>query len=391
MNKRTITETELTTTLVPYQKARAMLADAFSPLPPSRVAVTGSRQLILATDIHASADIPGFDNSAMDGYAVDSNLASTASSETPYALDNALRIATGHPIPKSCDAVVPWEATRRDGDDAEITSPVSSGWNIRRRGAEVRAGDTILRKGDEITPLHIGVLSALGQRDVEVHRRPRVAVASSGDEIAQPGDDLDGPQVYDSNRFLVASVATAVGADVIDSVWLPDDPNAVEQWITKAAASADVVVTSGGASVGERDWIRHVVEQNAEVLFWHVGIKPGKPMALAVMNGALLFVLPGNPGATFACTHAFVVPALRTLAGGNIETGMQQATLTNDTRGDAKRTLLCPAKLTDTGVFTFPAPSSQLLTPYLQADVLAVIPPGGAAAGDIVDTITIVR
>lgn len=388
---RKIPDSDLGAPLIPFDEARRLAAEAVVALPIETVPVMSAAGLVLADDVRAAHDVPGFDNSAMDGYAVLASATASASEHMAYVVDQSARIATGHPLPSGCDAVVPWEATVAVDGAVLLTKAFHAGQNVRPRGAEAHAGEVVLRRGDEITPLHAGIASALGCASVVVHRRPRVAVASSGDEIANPGSPLVGAQVYDCNRFLVQATAEAAGADVVGSALLPDDPEAVEAWLLASAAQADVIVTSGGASVGERDWIRHVVAKHADIVFWHVGVKPGKPVALAVMGNTLIFVLPGNPGATFACTQAFVMPTIRALKGGRFDASYGKTTLLADVPGDARRTLLCPARTEHDGAAPLPARSSQLLTPYLMADVLAVVPSGGAPAGATVEAVQVVK
>jgi molybdopterin molybdotransferase len=297
----------------------------------------------------------------------------------------AVKIMTGGAIPPGADAVVPWEDTEtRDGRIAVLRAPRPR-HHVRPAGEDVRAGERVVSAGDVLTPVHLGVLASIGRTEAPVHPRPRVAILSTGDEVVAPGAALRATSVYDANATLLAAMAKAAGGSVVSARWLPDDPGAITTWIAAAAANADLIVSTGGASVGEHDWLREVLSRDGRLDMWRVAMKPGKPVAFGSVAGTRVLALPGNPGSAFACAHTFVVPALRAMAGRKTGHRRVEATLRADVRGSPSRTLLCRVRLSGRGEQTvaepLPAQSSVVLSNLLPADGFAIIAPGGAAAG----------
>jgi molybdopterin molybdotransferase len=397
--KRAVTREELATPLTPYEEARRQVLAAFAPLPAARVALREARGLVAAEPVVADRDVPGFASSAMDGYAIRSADTAGASPGSPAVLrlvdevpagaasarvlgpGEAATIMTGAPVPPGADAVVPWEDTERRDGAVAVRVVVPPGKNVRPQGEDLRRGEEVIPRGTVLGPVHLGVLASLGRTHVVVVPRPRVAVLSTGDEVVPPGAPLGPGQVYDANRTLIAALAEAAGATVTLTGLVGDDPRAVAAWLDDAAGLADLVVTSGGASVGERDWLREVLLRHGELALWRVAIKPGKPIALGRVAGTPVLALPGNPGSAFVGVHVFVAPAIRRLAGRDPEPRAGRATLAADVRGSPSRTLFCRVRLEGDQAVPLPAQSSVVLSNLIPTEAFAVVPPGGLPAG----------
>lgn len=305
-----------------------------------RVALKDAGGRVLAADIQAAIDLPPFDNSAVDGFAVRySDL--TISGETrlpvgarlfagksvaaPLASKTAMRIFTGAPMPAGADTVFMQEDCKADGDDVVLPPGLKGGANRRLKGEDVKAGHVILKAGTRLQPQHLGIAAAVGRAELHVRRRVRIALFSTGDEIAEPGSALPQAALYDANRTLLAAQARALGAIVTDLGILKDDETLLSQALVEAAADHDVVLTSGGVSTGEADYVRKAVERVGTLTFWRTAIKPGRPVAVGVLkarNGhtAAFAGVPGNPVAAFVTFARVVRPLVLQLAGSNAET-----------------------------------------------------------------------
>ncbi|MGZ4120426.1 MAG: molybdopterin molybdotransferase MoeA [Actinomycetota bacterium] len=395
MSKRTVTAEELQRPLVPYRDALAQIVGAFAALEPVDVAVEDALGLVTPEPIIAPIDVPGFANSAMDGYAINSR----DTSEPPVVLrlvddlpagsdptidiapGTAATIMTGAPLPPGADAVVPWEDTeRRDGEVAVLVK-IPPGKHVRPAGEDLRAGSVVIEAGSELRPIHIGVLASLGLAKVLVIRRPRVAILSTGDELAAPGEALKPGHVYDSNRALLAAMCARAGADVVASALIGDEPDAIAAWLRDAARTADLIVTTGGASVGEHDWIRAILESEGDLALWRIAIKPGKPVAFGRIDGTPVLGLPGNPGSAFVGMHVFVARAIRTMAGRAVEPSSVRARLGAAVKGSPSRTMFCRVRLDGDIAVPLPAQSSVVLSNIIPADGFAIVPPGGLPDG----------
>jgi len=391
--KRTVTRAELETPLLPYADAVELVVGSFEPLAPQPTVLADALHLVCADDVVSDIDVPGFDSSAMDGYAVRSSDTSPtrhiigdapagAADAPEVLLGTAVKIMTGGEIPLGADAVVPWEDTEAHADEITILRMPAPRHHVRPAGEDVRAGDTVISRGATLTAVHLGVLASIGRVEVAVHPRPRVAILSTGDEVVPPGEKLRAAAVYDANATLLAAMASSAGGIVAAARWLADDPAAITQWLNDIAADADLVVTTGGASVGEHDWLRDVLSRDGKLDMWRVAMKPGKPVAFGSVGGTRVLALPGNPGSAFACAHTFVVPAIRAMAGRAPGHERVTATLAEDVKGSPSRTLLCRVRLgADSTATPLPAQSSVVLSNLLPADGFAIVPPGGAAAG----------
>jgi molybdopterin molybdotransferase len=289
---------------------------------------------VVAHDVLAPIDLPPFDNSAVDGYAVrhadlhakdETRLTVverlTAGRAAAHALGPgaAVRIFTGAPMPAGADTVFMQEDVRRDGDAVIVPAGLKPGANRRLAGEDVRAGSIALAAGRRLAAQHVALAAAVGLTALEVFRRVRVAVFSTGDEIVEPGKPRPDAALFDANRYLLTGLIERLGATATDLGILPDDPERLARAIAAAAAGHDLVVTSGGVSTGEADHVRHAVEAVGRLVFWRVAIKPGRPVAMGVIPGAgasAAFVgLPGNPAAVYVTFARVVRPLLLRLAG----------------------------------------------------------------------------
>lgn len=292
---------------------------------------------VLDQPVLASLDVPSHDNSAMDGYAlrhadllpdgattlqvIGKSLAGHPFQGSLTA-GQAVRIMTGAVVPAGADCIVMQEVVQREGERVTIPAGQRRGQNLRRAGEDLRAGEVALPAGTLLRPAEIGLLASLGQAEVSVHRRLRVAMFSTGDELASLGQPLKTGEVYDSNRYSLWGMLTRLGCEVTDMGVVRDQPVALEAALRQAACHADVIVTSGGVSVGDADFIRELMTRLGEVAFWKIAMKPGRPMAFGRIDPvagsgrqAWLFGLPGNPVAVMVSFYQFVRPALLRLMG----------------------------------------------------------------------------
>lgn len=317
-------------------EAQAIILEETPVLGPERCAAAEAQGRILCESVHAPRNLPPADNSAMDGYALRAADVEGASRDAPAVLDVtfavaagatplrsvepgcAARILTGAPVPEGADSVVRQEDTERDGDRLRVfvSSPLHD--NIRDAGEDVRAGEEVLPVGKFIGPAEIGMLASLGRSVVAVHQRPRVAILSGGDELVEPDGDVSGGRIVASNSYSIAAQCREVGADPI-YVGIAKDTAVDLERTFRAALRADVIVSSAGVSVGDRDYVRFVLEKlGCSLLFWGVKIKPGYPLAFGRFpgdTGPLVFGLPGNPVSAMMTFEQFVRPALCKMTG----------------------------------------------------------------------------
>ncbi len=287
---------------------------------------------VLAEEVIAGVDVPAHSNSAMDGYAVSGSalpgdgeqprafrVIGTAWAghpwDTPPAADECVRIMTGAPMPPGTDTVVMQEHVDRDGDQAAIPSGQRPGQHVRLAGEDIAAGAPAVAAGALLEPAHLGVIASVGIGQVRVRRRPRVAFFSTGDELTGVGETLGPGQIYDSNRYSLFGMLERLGVEALDLGVVRDDPDAVAAALRDAAGKADAIVTSGGVSVGEADFVTDALRQHGDFDFWKVAMKPGKPVAFGRIGGALFFGLPGNPVSVMVTFYQLVRPTLLALAG----------------------------------------------------------------------------
>jgi molybdopterin molybdotransferase len=283
----------------------------------------------LAEDVVADRDVPPFRNSAMDGYAVIGadvarvpavlgvvgEIAAGGVPSRPIVRGEAMRIMTGAPMPDGADTVVRVEDTDNGTSKVLINAATQPGTSVRAAGEDLRAGETVLVRGTVLRAAEIGVLATLGHKTVQVTRRPRVAILSTGDELVELDAPVRPGQIRDANRYSLASAATAVGATAIPLGIVRDTADDLRRALRDAAEKADVIVTSGGVSVGDHDHVKPVVDELGAMDFWSIAIRPGRPLAFGEIDGKLIFGLPGNPVSSLLGFELFVRPALLRMAG----------------------------------------------------------------------------
>lgn len=283
---------------------------------------------ILAASITSSINVPGHNNSAMDGFAFRHTeatqalkLAGTAFAGNPFTgslpTGGCIKIMTGAVIPAGADTVVMQEHTSTQGDMISVTKVPALGANIRLTGEDIAIGQTVLSRGHQIQPADMGLLASLGIASVKVYRRLKVAFFSTGDELVSVGQPLQSGQIYDSNRYSLWGMLQALGVDVYDLGNVADDPEALEKTLLQAASHHDVVITSGGVSVGEADFMKQLLAKHGQVLFWKINMKPGRPLAYGKIGQSHYFGLPGNPVSTMVTFYQFVQEALHCLMGSS--------------------------------------------------------------------------
>lgn len=311
-----------------FEEARNMILGNVTSLGSEEVSLLDSLGRICAEDVIAPLNLPLFENSAMDGYAVrvaDCN----RSASVPIAgyipaggraiaeliPGSAIKIMTGAPVPQGCDAIVPLEEADEANQEVTVQAAVFPGQHIRRAWEDVKRGETALPRGTPIRAPQIGTLASLGKRFVQVYRKPLVAILATGDELVEPGRSLDGSKVFDSNTFALAAAVREVGAAPLALGIATDDRDSLRQRIGEGL-QADVLVTAAGVSVGDRDLVREILaEYGVKQMFWKVNLKPGKAMAFGIKDGKLVFSLPGNPVSALITFEELVRPALLKMMG----------------------------------------------------------------------------
>jgi molybdopterin molybdotransferase len=310
--------------LLAFREAQELVLGRVIPLPAEQVPIAAAAGRVLAEDVCALVDLPPFPSSAMDGYAVRADDLpatlpvvgeSAAGSPFPGRVDSgeAIAISTGAVVPEGADAVTPVENVVKHDESVEIEQPVPGGANVRPQGGDVGVGETVVPAGVRLGPARVAAAAAAGVASVSCARLPRVAVLATGSELVAPGQPLGLGEVYESNGLMLAASLGVAGADVVLASPVSDDPTALGDAIERAL-TADVLITSGGVSVGEHDLVRAIErELGVEEVFWRVAIKPGKPISFGVGGNTLVFGLPGNPVSALVGCELFVKPALRAL------------------------------------------------------------------------------
>ncbi|MGH1503120.1 MAG: molybdopterin molybdotransferase MoeA [Acidimicrobiales bacterium] len=324
--------------MIPLEDAQARVAASIAPLDPVVVPIGEAAGRILAEAVTAQAPIPPFDNTAMDGFAVRAADTAGATETAPVRLPivatipagaiaprpleagEAMRIMTGAPIPDGADAVVMVELTRADGDEVDVGAEVPVGNHIRPIGDDLPADAVVYEPGELLTAAHLGVLASVGRATVAVHRRPRVGVFSTGDELVPPGQPLGPGQIHDSNRYSLLQLVAEAGAEPVDLGLLPDDEEAIEAALRSAietpdGAPVDALVTSGGVSMGDFDFVKAILQRLGDLNWMQVAIRPAKPLAFGTLLGVPIFGLPGNPVSSMVSFELFAGPAIRTMLG----------------------------------------------------------------------------
>lgn len=308
--------------------ALARILTHFAPLPTERVPLLDALGLAVVADVHAEGAVPPFRNSAMDGFAVRSadtdraplrlRIAGHAvaghAAAQHFAAGEAVRIMTGAPVPEDADAVVRFEDVRERDGQIELARPVRHGDNVRLAGEDIPAGAVVVQEGSELTPAAIGALAAAGVSRVPVRRRPRVAILSTGDEVAEPGEPLGPGMIWNSNSPMLAALVRQAGGEPLLLGIARDTDLDIRERLASADAP-DLFVTSGGVSVGDYDMVKDVLRTEGSIDIWQVGMKPGKPLAFGAIGSTPLLGLPGNPAAAYVSFLQFGWPAIRRMLG----------------------------------------------------------------------------
>ena len=350
----------------------------------------------------SAINVPGYHNSAMDGYAVRSaectgpGISLTISQRIPAGQsgsrlekDSAARIFTGAPVPEGADAVVMQELCQQQGDTVIINTRVEAGDNIRRAGEDIEQGSTVLEAGSRIRPQELGLLASIGQAKIRVKRRLRVASFFTGDELVEPGRALDKGQIYNSNRYTLTGLLQATGCEVTDLGIVPDTLEDTLEVLKRAAADVDVVITSGGVSVGEEDYVRIALEQLGQLSMWRINMKPGKPVAFGKVDDALFIGLPGNPVSVFVTFLVLARPLILKMQGATSYLSRELSMRSGfEWRGVTRQEYLrVRVKYDESGAYAelYPHQGSGVLSSVSWADGLVVVKPEKVInAGDIV-------
>jgi len=375
------------------------------------VAAASALGHVLAENLEANEPFPRFDNTAMDGFAIRSADTAGRTAVDPARLEvvdsvfagevgkrrirrnEACRIMTGAPIPPGADAVAAKEVVSLEGNRILIDHEIKKGRHVRRQGEEARRGDVIIRQGATVDAGVTACIASLGCARVRVYRKPTVAVIATGDETIAPGRRLRPGQIYDSNSYMLTAALRQMGMAPVRVRHIGDRPSALQSATAAALRAADVLVVTGGISVGDRDYLREVLgRQRVKEVFWRVKQKPGKPLYFGARGRRVVFGLPGNPAAVFTCFYAYVYPALRRMAGhGDTRLPVWRLPLAASVKQDPVRWRILKAK-TITGdrpaVRPLSRQASHMISALVETDRLIVIPPGDGRidAGTVVTT-----
>ena len=385
--------------MISVEEALSRLLEPLEPLPPEQVSIVDALGRVLAEDVAARRTQPPFAVSAMDGYAVRAEDVSTVPVELRIVAEvpagagfgghvgagETARIFTGAPLPEGTDTIVIQEDTERDGSRVRMLEGAPRGRYVRREGLDFGEGDVLLRAGRRLTARDIGLLAAMNRPWLFVHRRPRIGILSTGDEIVMPGDPIGPHQIVSSNSLALAAFVTACGGIPVSAGNAPDDPEALRR-IAAATSGVDLLVTTGGASVGEHDLVRDALAADGlELDFWQIAMRPGKPLMVGRYRGTPMLGLPGNPVSTLVCALLFLKPALDRLGGvspsaeSTPAARLGVALAKNDRRQDYLRSRLARAADGTLEVFPFDVQDSSMMRLLAAADCLVVRPPSAPA------------
>ena len=384
--------------LLSIAEAQQLVLERTEPLPAENVPLEGAARRVLAEPARAEIDLPPFPSSAMDGYAVrgdetpgrlriEARIAAGNPATAALESGQAMGIATGGVVPDGADAVIPIEYVVEHGNEIEIGSAVERGDNVRPRGGDIRAGEVVVEAGSVLTPARLGALAAAGIQQVRCARRPRAAVLPTGTELRRPGEPLAAGEIYEANGLILSAQLEAAGA-VVELMPAVGDDEAAHRGALEHALDADVVVTSGGVSVGPHDLVRRVeAELGVEEVFWRVSVKPGKPIAFGVRERTLVFGLPGNPVSALVGFMLFVEPAIRALQGvPDPLPRFDRGRLVAARRRNSERDELVRARLrrSEDGPLLEPltGQESHMIARSAAADALVFVPRGDGELGD---------
>lgn len=377
---------------IAIDEALARVLAHVQPLPSEPVALGAAAGRVLAADAHAAVDLPPFPSSAMDGFAVRAadlpgtlpvvaRIAAGRPAHRPLAAGEAMAIATGGVVPEGADAVVPVEDVVEHDNSVEFPFDVATSANVRPRGGDTRVGDLVVPRGTRLGPAQLGALAAAGVPQVSCARRPRAAVLTTGTELRAPGEPLGPGEVYEANGLIMAAQLAAAGAEVERLAAVDDDDDAHRAAIARGL-EADLLVSSGGVSVGPHDLVRRIAaELGVEEVFWQVAVKPGKPVAFGVRGATLVFGLPGNPVSSLVGLELFVRPAVHALQGlAEPGPAWRPGRLAGELRRGAGRDELVRARIDASGEELLLEPivgqESHMIARAAAADALVLVPRG---------------
>ena len=383
-------------------QAQALIAGCSSLLPAETTAVDDALGLVLAEQVIASGDVPSRANSAMDGFAARSGEAGRTlrvigESRAGHPCDvtvgdgEAVRISTGAVMPEGADAVAPIEVVEDEGANVTLLEQLSAGRNVRLAGEDLRTGDAVLAPGRELGPAELGIAVAAGRAELQCVRRARVAVIATGDELREAGAELAPGELHDSNLTTLQALVRAAGAEVVLASHVGDDPAATMSRFAEALGQADLVVCSGGVSVGPHDHVKGAfIELGVEERFWRVALRPGRPTWFGSSEAKLVFGLPGNPVSAIVTFLLFAAPALRAIQGRSPQ-ATSSATLGEAIARHPDRDECVRVRLDGGEVFATGPQGSHILSSVALADALAVIPrgEGSLAAGSPIELLSL--
>ena len=399
--------------MISVEEALTRLLALVEALPPEQISLADGLGRVLAEAISARRTQPPFAVSAMDGYAVRADDLARMPVELRIVAEvpagsafgghvgpgEAARIFTGAPMPAGTDTIVIQEDTERSGDRVRVLEGAPRGHYVRREGLDFAEGDTLLNPGRRLSARDVGLLAAMNRPWLFVHRRPRIGILSTGDEIVMPGDPIGPHQIVSSNSLALAAIVTACGGVAVSVGNAPDDPEALRR-IAAATSGVDLLVTTGGVSVGEHDLVREALAVDGfDLDFWQIAMRPGKPLMVGRYRGTPMLGLPGNPVSTFVCAMLFLKPAIERLSGLSaaaepVATARLGAALAgNDRRQDYLRARLARTADGVEEVFAFEVQDSSMMRLLSAADCLILRPPHApaAAVGSIVPIIRFPR
>ena len=337
---------------MPLDDAISLMLNSITPISMKEsVLLTSCLGRIIATDIKSPLNMPPFNNSAMDGYAIKAkdlkhttvfNMVGTALAGVPcdavVEKGECVRIMTGAVLPNNCDSVVMQELVEVDNTKISINHAIKAGNCVRHCGSEFALGETVLTKGQVITARHIALIASLGLKEVDVFKKLTVGIFSTGDELVALGEPLESGQIFDSNRFAIIAQLQKMNISVVDYGVVKDDPILIKKTFEQANLEVDVVITSGGVSVGEADFTKDILQEVGDIAFWKIAMKPGKPMAYGKLKDSLFFGLPGNPVSAMVTFYQLAKPALQKLSGKTLEKPLRfSAILKNEIKKKAGR------------------------------------------------------
>jgi molybdopterin molybdotransferase len=371
-------------------EAYARIGGAAAPLPDEEAPLAEAAGRVLAADVLGAVDLPGFDRSSMDGWAVRAedfaggavsvpvvgDVAAGSAGDVPLEPGTAVRISTGAPIPPGADAVLPLEEGTEAGGVLSSSAKVPAKAFVRFRGEDVRAGELLVPAGARLTPARLSVVASGGVATARVHRRPRVSIVATGSELVPLGEPLPPGAIYNSNGPTLSAYALADGAVVLPSRRVVDDPESTREVLAAALDEGDVVLVSGGVSVGGHDLVKGTLaDLGVEELFWQVRIKPGKPIFCGRRGDTWVFGLPGNPVSTVAGYMIFVAPLLRRMMGEPFAPpATSRVVLAADAANPGERTTYATAQYADGGVALTGKQGSHMTKALADADGFAILP-----------------